>query len=136
VISRSGGVSVGEEDHVKAAVEAEGRLEMWKIAIKPGKAAGFWANQFATDVGEVAFIGCPATRCRAFVTFVMLVRPFPAQHAGVCQVAPASYLLRADFDWLQPGRAARVPACQNAADGGVELFANQSSGVLTSAVWG
>jgi molybdopterin molybdotransferase len=72
LILTSGGVSVGEEDHVKAAVEAEGRLEMWKIAIKPGKPLAF--GQIAAG-REVAFIGLPGNPVSSFVTFLMLVRP-------------------------------------------------------------
>lgn len=134
LILTSGGVSVGEADHVKAAVEAEGRLDMWKIAIKPGKPLAF--GQITADVGEVAFIGLPGNPVSSFVTFLMLVRPFVLRRQGVGQITPASYLLRADFDWLQPDARREFLRARSGADGSVELFANQSSGVLTSAVWG
>ncbi|MBK8385979.1 MAG: molybdopterin molybdotransferase MoeA [Candidatus Accumulibacter sp.] len=134
LILSSGGVSVGDEDHVKAAVEAEGRLEMWKIAIKPGKPLAF--GQISSPGGDVAFIGLPGNPVSTFVTFVMLVRPFLLKMQGVCQVAPTSYLLRADFDWLQPGARREFLRTRTRADGGLELFPQQSAGVLTSAVWG
>ena len=134
LILSSGGVSVGDEDHVKAAVEAEGRLEMWKIAIKPGKPLAF--GQISSPGGDVAFIGLPGNPVSAFVTFLMLVRPFLLKMQGVGQVAPTSYLLRADFDWLQPGARREFLRTRTNSDGGVELFPQQSAGVLTSAVWG
>jgi molybdopterin molybdotransferase len=134
LILSSGGVSVGDEDHVKAAVDAEGRLEMWKIAIKPGKPLAF--GQISSPGGDVAFIGLPGNPVSTFVTFVMLVRPFLLKMQGVCQVAPTSYLLRADFDWLQPGARREFLRTRTRADGGLELFPQQSAGVLTSAVWG
>lgn len=134
LIVTSGGVSVGEEDHVKAAVDAEGRLEMWQIAIKPGKPLAF--GQVATAARAVPFIGLPGNPVSSFVTFVMLVRPFVLQMQGVRQTAPASYPLRADFDWLRPDARREFLRARASADDGVELFPQQGSGVLTSAVWG
>jgi molybdopterin molybdotransferase len=132
--SASGGVSVGDEDHVKAAVDAEGRLEMWKIAIKPGKPLAF--GQISSPGGDVAFIGLPGNPVSSFVTFVMLVRPFLLKMQGVRQVTPTSYRLRADFDWLQPGARREFLRTRTNSDGGLDLFPQQSAGVLTSAVWG
>ncbi|HRD94068.1 MAG TPA: molybdopterin molybdotransferase MoeA, partial [Accumulibacter sp.] len=134
LILTSGGVSVGEEDHVKAAVEAEGRLEMWQIAIKPGKPMAF--GRVAASGREVAFIGLPGNPVSSFVTFVMLVRPFLLKMQGVRRTAPASYRLRADFDWLRPDARREFLRARSNGDGGVDLFPQQGSGVLTSAVWG
>jgi molybdopterin molybdotransferase len=134
LILTSGGVSVGEEDHVKAAVEAEGRLEMWKIAIKPGKPLAF--GQITSAGREVAFIGLPGNPVSSFVTFLMLVRPFLLRMQGVCRTAPLSYWLRVDGEWPRPDARREFLRARINADGGVELFANQGSGVLTSAVWG
>lgn len=136
LILTCGGVSVGEEDHVKPAVEAEGRLDMWKIAIKPGKPLAFGAvNAAPADGGEVPFIGLPGNPVSSFVTFLMLVRPFVLRLQGAGQVAPAAYQARADFDWPKPDvRREFLRVCRNAS-GGLELFANQGSGVLTSAAW-
>jgi molybdopterin molybdotransferase len=137
LILTSGGVSVGEEDHVKPAVEAEGRLDMWKIAIKPGKPLAFGQVRVNVDSagGEVAFIGLPGNPVSSFVTFLMLVRPFILSMQGVRETAPLAYALRADFDWLQPDARREFLRARLNAGGGLELFPNQGSGVLTSAVW-
>jgi molybdopterin molybdotransferase len=128
LILTSGGVSVGEEDHVKPAVEAEGALDLWKIAIKPGKPLAFGR------VGAAAFIGLPGNPVSSFVTFVMLVRPFIRKAQGAADVAPRAQALRADFDCKGDPRREFLRARINAT-GGLELFANQSSGVLTSCTW-
>jgi molybdopterin molybdotransferase len=132
LIVTSGGVSVGEEDHIKPAVEAEGRLDMWKIGIKPGKPLAFGA--VTADGKECAFIGLPGNPVSAFVTFLTLVRPFVLRLSGVDKVLPKSYLLRADYDWTRPDiRREFLRALTNDV-GGVELFASQGSGVLSSCV--
>jgi molybdopterin molybdotransferase len=137
LILTSGGVSVGEEDYVKPAVEAEGRLDMWRIAIKPGKPLAF--GQVKVDVNsagrEVAFIGLPGNPVSSFVTFLMLVRPFILRMQGVQATAPLAYALRADFDWLHPDARREFLRARLNANGGLELFENQGSGVLTSAAW-
>ncbi len=133
LILTSGGVSVGDEDHVKPAVEAEGRLDLWKIAIKPGKPLAF--GQIRMVDREVAFIGLPGNPVSGFVTFLMLVRPFILRLQGVQQVAPAAYALRADFDWMRPDARREFLRARLNADGGLDLFPKQGAGVLTSAVW-
>ena len=133
LIVTSGGVSVGEEDHVKAAVESVGKLDLWKIAIKPGKPLAFG------QVGVVPFIGLPGNPVSALVTFILLVRPFIQRSQGVGDVAPQAFTLRADFDWLKPDKRREFlrARLQPGADGtvGVQLYPNQGSGVLTSTVW-
>jgi molybdopterin molybdotransferase len=74
-----GGVSVGEEDHVKAAVEAEGSLDLWKIAIKPGKLLA------SGKVGQAGFIGLPGNPVSGFVTYQVLVKPYLQRCAGLQQ---------------------------------------------------
>jgi molybdopterin molybdotransferase len=133
LILTSGGVSVGEEDYVKPAVEAEGRLDMWRIAIKPGKPLAF--GQVMSAGREVAFIGLPGNPVSSFVTFLMLVRPFILHMQGVQATAPLAYAMRADFDWLHPDARREFLRARLNAHGGLELFENQGSGVLTSAVW-
>ena len=128
LILTSGGVSVGEEDHVKPAVEAEGALDLWKIAIKPGKPLAFGR------VGAAAFIGLPGNPVSSFVTFIMLVRPFILKAQGASSVSPRAQALRADFDCKGDPRREFLRARVNA-QGGLDLFANQSSGVLTSCTW-
>lgn len=130
LIITSGGVSVGEEDHIRPAVEAEGSLNMWQIAMKPGKPLAFG------EVGKVFFMGLPGNPVSSFVTFLLFVRPFILRMQGVEKVEPAAYQVRADFDWLKPDRRNEFLRARLNAEGGLDLFANQSSGVLTSTVWG
>jgi molybdopterin molybdotransferase len=135
LIVTSGGVSVGEEDHIKPAVEAEGRLSMWKIAVKPGKPLAF--GEVNGDAGRKAhFIGLPGNPVSSFVTFLIFVRPFILRCQGVARVAPLSYPLRADFDWAKPDQRREFLRARMNANGGLDLFTNQSSAVLSSAVWG
>ena len=129
LILTSGGVSVGEEDHVKPAVEAEGSLDLWKIAMKPGKPLAYGR------VHGAAFIGLPGNPVSSFVTFLLMVRPFLLATQGASEVAPASMKLRADFDWPRPDRRREFLRARMNAQGGVELFANQGSAALESTVW-
>ncbi|MBR7791820.1 molybdopterin molybdotransferase MoeA [Undibacterium sp. FT147W] len=130
LIITSGGVSVGEEDHIKPAVEAEGRLNMWQIAVKPGKPLAFG------EVGQAFFLGLPGNPVSSYVTFLLFVRPFLLRMQGVEQVAPQSYVMRADFNWPKPDRRNEFLRARINSQGGLDLFPNQSSGVLTSTVWG
>jgi molybdopterin molybdotransferase len=130
VILTSGGVSVGEEDHIKPAVQALGHLDLWQIAIKPGK-------PFAHGrVGAAHFIGLPGNPVSSFVTFLLLVRPFLLRLQGVQDVAPKTVVMRADFDWPRADKRQEFLRVRRNANGGLDLFENQSSGVLTSLVWG
>ena len=129
-IITSGGVSVGEEDHVKPAVEAEGVLDLWQIAMKPGKPLAFGR------VREALFLGLPGNPVSSFVTFLLFVRPVLLRLQGVVDVAPSTYVMRADFDWKNPDRRQEYLRAKINADGGLDLFTNQGSAVLTSTVWG
>jgi molybdopterin molybdotransferase len=130
LILTSGGVSVGEEDHIKPAVQSLGQLDLWQIAIKPGK-------PFAHGtVGAAHFIGLPGNPVSSFVTFVLLVRPFLLRMQGVQDVATKSIAARADFDWPSADKRREFLRVRRNDQGGLSLFSNQSSGVLTSAVWG
>jgi len=136
LVLTSGGVSVGEEDHVKPAVEAEGRLEMWKIAIKPGKPLAFGSVGAQSKSGRIAaFIGLPGNPASVFVTLAILVRPFILRSQGVTQVEPFAYPMRADFDWEKPDARREYLRVKLNAAGGLDLFPNQSSAVLASAAW-
>ncbi|OBV37842.1 gephyrin-like molybdotransferase Glp [Janthinobacterium psychrotolerans] len=131
LIITSGGVSVGEEDHIKPAVEAEGRLNLWQIAVKPGKPLAFG------EVEQTFFVGLPGNPVSSFVTFLLFVRPFVLRLQGVTgNVAPRSYRLAAAFERLKADRRNEFLRAKINDDGALELFANQSSGVLTSTVWG
>ena len=117
VVITSGGVSVGEEDHVKNQVERLGRLDLWKLAIKPGKPLAFGR------IGETPFIGLPGNPTSVFVTFCMVARPFLLKMQGVIEVGPPSLQARAGFavgksggrqEYLRPGypgRCGKLPAC-------------------------
>lgn len=134
VILTTGGVSVGEEDHVKAAVAQLGRLDIWKVAMKPGKPVA------CGRIGEADFIGLPGNPVSAFATFCLFARPFLLKRMGVTQVLYRAFPVRAAFDWPKPGtrreflRGRLVPGLDGA--GEARIYPNQGSGVLTSAVWG
>ena len=136
LIITSGGVSVGEEDHVKPAVEAEGRLDMWKIAIKPGKPLAFGEVRRGGESGKAWFVGLPGNPVSAMVTFMMMVRPFILRLQGAAQLMPRAFPLRADFEWLRADARKEFLRGRIAASGDIELYANQGSGVVTSLCWG
>ena len=136
LIVTSGGVSVGEEDHVKPAVEAEGRLDLWQIAIKPGKPLAFGELGRGDSQPKAFFIGLPGNPVSSFVTFLMFVRPFILALQGAKAYAPRAYPMRADFNWSKPDRRNEFLRVRINESGGLDLFTNQSSGVLTSTVWG
>ena len=135
LILTSGGVSVGEEDHIKPAVKAEGWLEAWALAIKPGKPLAFGAVRRDGGDSEALFIGLPGNPVSSFVTFLLAVAPVLRAIQGCPAALPQAVSVRADFDWPQPDKRREFLRARFNAQGGVELFANQSSGVLTSAVW-
>lgn len=129
----SGGVSVGEEDHLKQAIEALGSVDLWRLAIQPGKPLAF---------GEVAgkpWIGLPGNPSAALITALIVVRPFLFRAQGMDEVLPVPLQLPAGFDWPKPNRrrqylrAKLVPG----ADGSlcVELHPQQSSAMLAAACW-
>lgn len=134
LVLTSGGVSVGEEDHVKAAVEAEGRLNLWQIAIKPGKPLAF--GEIDRLDGRAFFIGLPGNPVSSFVTFLLFVRPFIQRLCGMQDVAPQALTMRADFSWSKADRRNEFLRARINAGGGLDLFPNQGSGVLSSVVWG
>ncbi|MDP3413189.1 MAG: molybdopterin-binding protein, partial [Polaromonas sp.] len=141
LILTSGGVSVGEEDHIKPAVQQLGSLDLWQIAIKPGKPFAYGRVNRPAPTGSAQtdfahFIGLPGNPVSSFLTFLVLVRPFLLKLQGASELAPASLPLVADFDWPRADKRREFLRVRRNTTGGLELFANQSSGVLTSAVWG
>lgn len=130
LILTSGGVSVGEEDHIKPAVQSLGSLDLWQIAIKPGKPFAYGR------VHNAHFIGLPGNPVSSFVTFLLLVRPFLLRLQGVVEVAPKSIAINAAFTWARADKRREFLRVSRNATGALELYPNQSSGVLTSAVWG
>ena len=125
----SGGVSVGEEDHIKPAVQALGQLNLWQIAIKPGKPFAYG------KIGQTHFIGLPGNPVSSYVTFLLLVRPFIRKLQGAVRFAPESIATCAHFDWPKADKRREFLRVKRNSSGGLDLFDNQSSGVLTSAVW-
>jgi molybdopterin molybdotransferase len=135
LIVTSGGVSVGEEDHLRPAVQAEGRIELWQIAIKPGKPLAF--GEVRRGDGSVAhIIGLPGNPVSSFLTFLLMVRPVLLRLQGATALEPYRTALRADFHWPKADKRREFLRARRNASGGLDVFANQSSGVLTSAVWG
>jgi molybdopterin molybdotransferase len=146
LILSSGGVSVGEEDHLKPALAAEGRLDLWAIAIKPGKPLAFGAvRQF--EAGGVSlkgpdgpvetwFIGLPGNPVSSHVTFTLFVRPVLARLQGAEAAWPVGVPMRADFSWPRPDKSREFLRVRRNSTGGLDLYANQGSGVLTSLAWG
>ncbi len=135
LIVSTGGMSVGEEDHVKPAVQAEGMLDLWQIAMKPGKPLAFGSVRRGESAGEAAFIGLPGNPVSSFVTFLMFVRPFLLALQGMRETAPIALPVRAAFDWPKPDRRREFLRVRLNAQGEAELFPNQNAAVLTSTVW-
>ena len=130
LILTSGGVSVGEEDHIKPAVQELGSLDLWQIAIKPGKPFAYG------KVGAAHFMGLPGNPVSSFVTFLLLVRPFLLKLQGATQLEPARMQLPAHVAWPRADKRREFMRVRRNAQGVLDLFPNQSSGVLTSAAWG
>jgi molybdopterin molybdotransferase len=133
LIVTSGGVSVGEEDHVKPAVQALGELNLWQISMKPGKPFAFG------KIEQAYLVGLPGNPVSSFMTYALLVRPLVLKLRGASDNALQPIqpiLMRADFDVARSDKRREfLRVCRNKA-GGLDLFPNQSSGVLTSVVWG
>ncbi len=158
LILTSGGVSVGEEDHIKPAVEQLGTLDLWQIAMKPGKPFAYGSiaapssRRDAPNLGTPSlpprqaggepgrstvchFMGLPGNPVSSFVTFLLLVRPFLLKLQGATQTEVPALRLRADFDLPRPDRRREFLRARRNGRGGLDLFTNQSSGVLTSTHW-
>jgi molybdopterin molybdotransferase len=134
LIVTSGGVSVGEEDHLKPAVQAEGTLDLWQMAIKPGKPLAFGSVR-RTGQGNAWFVGLPGNPVSSFVTFLLAVRPLLLKLQGASALQPVGVPMRADFDWLRADKRREFLRARRNERGGLDLFNNQGSGVLTSTVW-
>ena len=129
VILSTGGMSVGEEDHIKPAVEALGRLDLWRVKLKPGKPLAFG------EVKGVPFIGLPGNPVSGFVVFLMMARPFLMRRMGLSKVDLSPMKIRADFDWSKPGDREEFVRVRRNAEGGLDLYHTQNSQVLSSCAW-
>ncbi|AHL33777.1 molybdenum cofactor biosynthesis protein MoaA [Pseudomonas brassicacearum] len=133
VLLTSGGVSVGEEDHLKQAIEALGSIDLWRLAIQPGKPLAFG------DVEGKPWIGLPGNPCAALITALIVVRPFLFRAQGMRDVLPVPLQLPAGFDWLKRNRRRQYLRAKLIPDADghlcVELHPQQSSAMLTAACW-
>lgn len=134
LVLASGGVSVGEEDHVKPAVEKLGSLDLWKIAIRPGKPLAFGHIQ------GTPFIGSPGNPVSLFVTFCLFDRPFILRSQGVTEgIVPVPLRVPAAFDWPKAAKRREFARARLERDeqgqARVSVFPSRSSGVLSSVVW-
>ena len=136
LILTSGGVSVGEEDHVKPTVQSLGALALWQIAMKPGKPFAYGHVRRETALGQAHFVGLPGNPVSSFMTFLLLVKPLVLALQGSAQSWPSALKLPAHFDWPKADKRREFLRVRRNAQGGLDLFPNQSSGVLTSVVWG
>lgn len=128
LILSTGGVSVGEADFLGIALREEGELDLWKLAIKPGKPLTF--GHFR----GVPVIGLPGNPASTLVTFALLARPYLLRRQGVQAVAPLKFQVPAGFVWAKPGN--RREYLRGRLDQGrAIIYKNQSSGVLRSAAW-
>jgi len=132
LVISSGGVSVGDEDHVKAAVQALGSLELWKIAVKPGKPLAF--GHIRNQSRKVAFLGLPGNPVSLFVTFLLFGAPLLRRMQGRDRTMPAPMLLPADFQRPKPGKREEYLRVR-CVEGRLQSYPHQGSGVLSSASW-
>ena len=138
LILTSGGVSVGEEDHIKPSVQALGELHQWALAIKPGKPFAYGRLHTPNPDGApyTHFIGLPGNPVSSYITFLLLVKPFLSYLQGATDAHYRHVPMKANFDWLKADKRREFLRVRQNADGSLDLFPNQSSGVLTSVVWG
>lgn len=132
IIISAGGVSVGEEDYVKLALEELGELNLWRVKMKPGKPVAFGSLE-----GK-PFIGLPGNPVAVFVTFCLFARPFLLRCQGVDNVLPKRFTAIADFDWPKAGKRREYVRAKSIRDGDltkVALFPKQGSAIMTSTVW-
>ncbi|CAC9568279.1 Molybdopterin molybdenumtransferase (EC 2.10.1.1) [uncultured Gammaproteobacteria bacterium] len=132
LIITTGGVSVGEEDHVKPAVEKLGKLSLWRIKVKPGKPLAFG------HIGKSAFIGLPGNPVSAMVTFFLFAQPFIKKMQGMSNYKNQPIQVQTNFDWLKPKprrEFVRVRLDHTTMPASASLYPKQGSDVLSSIVW-
>ncbi|MCB1856755.1 MAG: molybdopterin molybdotransferase MoeA [Gammaproteobacteria bacterium] len=134
LVMTSGGVSVGEEDHIKPAIERLGRLDLWKIAIRPGKPLAFG------HIGDVPFIGTPGNPVSLFVTYCLFARPFILKLQGIAgDLTPRAVTAKIDFDWPHPDRRREFARARldldEQGEAWITVYPSRSSGVLNSLAW-
>jgi molybdopterin molybdotransferase len=136
VVITTGGVSVGEEDHIRPAVLSMGALDLWQLAIKPGKPLAFGHVRRAGESEPPAyFFGLPGNPVSSFVTFVVFVRPFLLRMQGVRDVSPHALLLPAAFDWPKADKRREYLRANITDNADIAIYSNQNSAVLSSVAW-
>jgi molybdopterin molybdotransferase len=133
VIITSGGMSEGDEDHVTAAVKAEGHIDVWKIAAKPGKPLAF--GGVSVDGREAAFIGLPGNPVAVWSGLLTLVAPFLRRCQGLARIEADRQRLRADFSYMVKGNRLEFVRVRRNAKGGLDIYPKQDSAIISSAVW-
>lgn len=136
IVMTTGGVSVGEEDHIKPAIEQLGELYMWKVKMKPGKPLAY--GRLKTEKGIVPFFGLPGNPVSAFATFKLFARPYLMKMQGAIQIKTNPIWLSADFDWPKANfrrEFLRARITNKRQESVVEIYPQQGSGVLMSTSW-
>lgn len=133
LIVTSGGMSEGDEDHVTAAVTAEGHINVWKIAAKPGKPLAF--GSVLSNNKEAAFIGLPGNPVAVWSGLLTLVSPFLRRCQGLTLIESETLTLRADFNYSAKGNRMEVVRVRRNDRGGLDIYPNQDSAIISSAVW-
>ena len=133
LIVTSGGMSEGDEDHVTAAVQAEGHIDVWKIASKPGKPLAFGGVK--NGGREAAFIGLPGNPVSVWSGLLTLVAPFLRRCQGLSDIEPDRQKLRADFSYTVKGNRMEFVRVKRNAKGGLDIYPTQDSAIISSAVW-
>jgi molybdopterin molybdotransferase len=133
LIVTSGGMSEGDEDHVTAAVQAEGHIDVWKIAAKPGKPLAF--GSVISGEKEAAFIGLPGNPVAVWSGLLTLVAPFLRRCQVLTQIEPEPLTLRADFNYTVKGNRMEIVRVRRNDRGGLDIYPNQDSAIISSAVW-
>jgi len=133
IIVTSGGMSVGDEDHVTAAVKAEGHIDVWKIAAKPGKPLAFGGVTVGNR--EAAFVGLPGNPVAVWSSLLTLAVPFLRRCQGLTRIEPEPLILRADFNYTVKGNRVEFVRVWRNENGGLDVYPTQDSAVISSAVW-
>ena len=133
LVISSGGVSVGEEDHIKTALAELGKVTLWRIAVKPGKPLVFG------HIADTPFMGLPGNPVSSFVTFCLFATPYIKRCQGISKVKPSSLQATANFTLAQTGPREEYLRgkleSNEKAENIIHIFDNQSSGVLSSLTW-
>jgi molybdopterin molybdotransferase len=133
LIVTSGGMSEGDEDHVTASVKAEGYIDVWKIASKPGKPLAFGAVKAGEKVA--AFIGLPGNPVSVWCGLLTLVAPFLRRCQGLTHIEPEPLTLRADFSYTVKGNRMEIVRVRRNDRSGLDIYPTQDSAIISSAVW-